>query len=352
MKRIVMLIMAERGLNMDETEKKICALEEKVEELLSTNKICIESIKELSQVINKIQENLINVSNITLDAYDRARNMPYEIFDLRVQEKYRIPQIMSVDETFYEIVNNHKSIARLGDGEFSIMDNIPRWRFQSTNSKLAERLKEVMSSNEDNLLIGLNDFYGNLDFKNSMKIAVGTRSYITPEIRKMHMKYIDLNRKYANALISRTVDFDNVRKQKQIWNDRDCLFIEGNKTRMGVGNDLFDNVRSIKRILCPAENAFDRYDEILNEAKKISKDILVLIALGATATVLAYDLAKCGYQAIDIGHADLSYEWLLHGGDGTHTEVKYKYNNEHPNGYIVEDIHDEVYDSQIIASIY
>ena len=226
------------------------------------------------------------------------------------------------------------------------------WMVTCRHPKLEERLKEVISSQEENLLIALIDYYGNLELNNSMKIAVATRSYIIPEVREMHMKFIDLNRKYANALIARSVDFENVRKQKQIWNDRDCVFIEGYQTRMGVGNDLFDNARSIKRILCPAENAFDRYEDILEEAKKVPQDILVLIALGPTATVLAYDLAKLWYQAIDIGHADLSYEWLLRGGDGTHTEVKYKYNNEHPNGYIVEDIHDEKYESQVVARLY
>ena len=30
-----------------------------------------------------------------------------------------------------------------------------------------------------------------------------------------------------------------------------------------------------------------------------------------TATVLAFDLCKHGYQAIDIGHIDIEYEWYL-----------------------------------------
>jgi hypothetical protein len=50
---------------------------------------------------------------------------------------------------------------------------------------------------------------------------------------------------------------------------------------------------------------------VLNEDVKLSdKNILILISLGPTATVLAYDLAKLGYWAIDIGHIDNEYEWL------------------------------------------
>ena len=40
------------------------------------------------------------------------------------------------------------------------------------------------------------------------------------------------------------------------------------------------------------------------------KSVLFLVALGPTATVLAYDLSKIGYQAIDIGHIDISFVWV------------------------------------------
>lgn len=37
---------------------------------------------------------------------------------------------------------------------------------------------------------------------------------------------------------------------------------------------------------------------------------MIICALGMTATVLAYDLSNIGYQAIDLGHIDIEYEWL------------------------------------------
>ena len=78
-------------------------------------------------------------------------------------------------------------------------------------------------------------------------------------------------------------------------------------SRLGVGNDLLDNAKSIKRILGPSRQAFSKYDEILDEAKKLDKDVLILLALGPAATCLAYDLHKLGYQAVDIGHVDVEY---------------------------------------------
>jgi hypothetical protein len=76
-------------------------------------------------------------------------------------------------------------------------------------------------------------------------------------------------------------------------------------------NDLLDGAKSISRILCPARSAFDKYDEILSAFNDISRNRIVLIALGPTATVLAYDLCKKGYQAVDFGHISEEYECFL-----------------------------------------
>ena len=68
---------------------------------------------------------------------------------------------------------------------------------------------------------------------------------------------------------------------QQIWADKDILLIEGEKSRLGVGNDLFDNVKSIRRILAPNTNAFDHYDAIMKIVQKYSpNEYLILLALG------------------------------------------------------------------------
>ena len=43
--------------------------------------------------------------------------------------------------------------------------------------------------------------------------------------------------------------------------------MEGAYSRLGVGNDLFDGVQSLQRILCPTKDAFSAYHEILSEIK-------------------------------------------------------------------------------------
>jgi glycosyltransferase family protein len=98
---------------------------------------------------------------------------------------------------------------------------------------------------------------------------------------------------------------------KQIWKDRDVYLVEGYSSRLGVGNNLFMGANSVKRILCPSQNAFSKYNEIIFKIEHlVPHNALILIALGMTATVLAYDLSKLGYQAIDIGHIDVEYCWF------------------------------------------
>ena len=68
----------------------------------------------------------------------------------------------------------------------------------------------------------------------------------------------------------------------------------------------------------------DKYDEILSAFNDIGTDKLIILALGPTATVLAYDLCRSGYQAIDIGQIDSDYEKFLRKDVKLNIPVKFK----------------------------
>ena len=338
------LYVVTRDIRLVETEEEKEQTRE-LTQLREENRLLRKALED----VNRRLVELDRVSGINTMIFSHALdNIGWEINDPKFREKLWYPQIMSIEDTFAEIVEHGKSIARFGDGEFGIIYGVQRWRFQKKDEKLAERLKEVLQAKQDQVLIGLNEFYG--EFSNwESGAANGVRMYLTPEVRKQHYAFLDPHRIYGNARMSRNESWETVRNQKRIWEGRDCVFVEGFQTRMGVGNDLFDNARSIVRILCPAESAFDRYEEIYNEALKQPKDKLFLIALGPAAGVLAFDLTIQGYQAIDIGHADVSYEWLC---KGKREKLANKYCNEEPGGYIVEEIHDAEYEAQIIADFH
>ena len=264
--------------------------------------------------------------------------------------------IKTVDETLDKIINDKCSVSRFGDGEFHMLMMTGNIRFQTLNNRLSIKLNEVIKSKLEKHIVCLPPIFESVDFMIDMPKNhwiwwlnwFGNR--LTP--------YIDMNKEYYDSFMSRLYfvykDKSKVKerfnKAKLIWNNRDIVIVEGEKSRLGVGNDLFNNSKSIQRILCPAINAFFKYDEILNEVKKQDASKLILIALGPTATVLAYDLCIEGYQAIDIGHIDLEYEWFLQGATEL-CPVKNKYVDGTPDGIIVGEIHDMKYESEIITTI-
>lgn len=285
-------------------------------------------------------------------------NLQYEIADNLQKCVYQFPHITSVEETYQKILKDKVSISRYGDGEYEIIAGHTIFDFQEDNKELSKRLREILTSNMDNHIVALAEDFGCLDnYNKDIKYAI--RSYMTEDKRRYLYTIIDMEKKYYNAYISRVysiyhlADVEEARerfhKLMEIWKNRDVIFIEGDMTRLGVGNDLFKNVKSIQRIIGPNENAFSKYNEILEAAKKINHEKLILIALGPTATVLAYDLAKEGYWALDIGHLDLEYEWFLKGKGQTY--IPKKYNNEVIGDTHVEMIEDTDYFNQIIEEI-
>ena len=126
--------------------------------------------------------------------------------------------------------------------------------------------------------------------------------------------------------------------------------MEGYTSRLGVGNDLFDGAKSIKRIICPSRNAYSKKAEVMEEILKHSEGRLILLMLGPTAKVLAYQLASKGFQAIDIGHIDSEYEWMQMGA-----EKKVLLRNKHTAEFNldteIELANDDEYLSQIVADL-
>ena len=272
---------------------------------------------------------------------------------LRKSQK-QIPQIASIEETIQKIVREGCSVSRFGDGEILLTNN-KAIGFQKADSKLGERLKGVLQSNADGHIVCLSDTFTDIyRYNRKARRFWRTHFFIYGHIWD---NLLIPNKQYYNTFVTRPyMDFAQKTQcgkwfhdMQAIWQNRNIIFIEGEKSRLGVGNDLFHNAKSIKRILCPPTSAFDKYDSIINEAVKQSKDVLFLIALEPTATVLAYDLHKKGYQAIDIGHVDIEYEWWRMNAKRK-VKIQNKYVNEAVGGNIVS-VAGEEYESQIIAKI-
>lgn len=244
------------------------------------------------------------------------------------------PKVLSTNDTLDLIIQKKLSVVRFGDGEISILDNV-NMGFQKANPDLALKIKKVIQSNLPGLLVCVPNIFGKLH--NFTKLSYW---FALHQLFRYKYKWDNLLSKhqvYGDALITRPYLTYNSKVRKHsgeifkkifsIWQDKEVVLVEGQMSRVGVLNDMFKNTISVSRVLCPAENAYDKYEQILNEVLKFSKDKLILVSLGPAAKVLVYDLFCLGYRVIDIGHIDMEYEMYLRKQE-FQVKVKYKYFNE------------------------
>ncbi|KQS95227.1 GT-D fold domain-containing glycosyltransferase [Chryseobacterium sp. Leaf394] len=225
--------------------------------------------------------------------------------------------VLNIESTTEKIISERTSISRFGDGEFRL--TLPEYAlvFQDGGEKIRKKLQNVLQSDIKNHIVCLpfghfRDFdlptkywwykFLNIYGSRIQNFIPADKNYGTTFISRYYIGFSDKSEKRITKVVSHL---------KKIWEQQDILIIEGQFSRLGVGNNLFDNAKSLQRIVCPPKNAFERYDEIFAAANKYGKDKLILLALGPTATILSYDLAKNGYWALDVGHIDIEYMWFL-----------------------------------------
>lgn len=276
----------------------------------------------------------------------------------KIRKKYTLT-IMTSEQTVAYVKKHNCSIARYGDGEFGLMLKTGGVGFQYVSDELSDALKNVFHNPSPDLLICLpHPMVSTRDFlphgkKFWNEWSINCQKNIFAIVQHLTTN----NYVFGDSFMSRPyTGYKSSKKAaklfpllKELWDGEDILFVEGEGTRMGIGNDLFDNAKSIKRILAPAENAFSVYPQILESVLSHWNGELVIIALGPTATVLASDLSKKGIQALDIGHIDVQYEWFQSGTP--YQPIANKYVNEAIGGNSLVEYTDPVYESQIIDTI-
>lgn len=266
-----------------------------------------------------MKKDLVNIWNWSFDRYVELRDKIQLVYDFCYRETHKAPKLASIRDTIQYVLDTGCSVSRFGDAEMKVLhqDNIT---YQTNSKELCNRLIEVLNKPIPQHITCLIDAFDNLDKYDAhhKKFWRWHLSYY----RSTWYKYLLKDRLYYNTHMSRCYMMYKDKSHageyfdmlKRIWKGKKILLVEGQKSCLGVGNDLFEGCKRIKRILGPQVSAFSKYDEILNEILKFpTQEWLVIMALGPTACVLAYDLAKKGYQAIDIGNVDTEYEWYKMG---------------------------------------
>ena len=303
----------------------------------------------LRKEIEKLEDAIRLFSEIGADKFRQAFKQE-ELFDISV---------MSIDETLDELLATDKSLIRFGDGEFSLMTG-NSIAYQEYQEDLAQEMREILLSadNQDNVLLCLPEIFE--VFKGNFPQNKESENFWKQEL-DFHGRFFQetcQSKKYGSAWVSRpyinsedkSSVIDQFEKIRALFEDKDILIVEGATTRSGVGNDLFNNVRSIKRIICSSHHAFSRVDAIQQAILDHAQGRLILLMLGPTAKILAYRLSRLGYRALDLGHIDSEYEWMKMGAE-TKVQLKHKHTAEFNFDQGIEFIEDEDYNSQIVADL-
>ena len=264
------------------------------------------------------------------------------------------PIILSIEETVNFLLDGNASMIRFGDGEISLIEgtDLP---FQKWDTTLAKKLEEIIKVNDPKLLICIPGMWGKLDIFEPYAYKfimhhMYRYSYIWNNLLSYKKVYGDTNVTRHYLAYKNKENAEKIfNKLKQVWKNKNVILVEGEKSRLGVGNNLFKETSSLKRVLCPPENAFSKYSEIKSEVSKNNKDNLILISLGPTAKLLAYDLFKEGYRVLDIGHRDMEDEMFLRK-ELKQVKVPHKYFNE-INERNPEECLDDTYIKEIVAVV-
>ena len=265
-------------------------------------------------------------------------------------------KIATTEQTIQYILENKCSVSRYGDGELNMCWKKYDLSFQKYSPELESRMRSILLKKEKNTnhIVCIPQAYNDTSHMTSDakifwdNLARKHKFAILPRLPKIQ---------YYDSLCTRCyIDYADKSKcgfffslWKKLWEKRNLLIVEGARSKLGIGNNLFDNANNIRRIIVPMKNCFDAYPEIIAAIKKHhTSNELILLAAGPTATVLAYDLATMGYSAVDIGHIDIEYSWY-HMQATSKCPVPGKHTNEANS--LGDDTCSNEYASQIVQVI-
>lgn len=251
-------------------------------------------------------------------------NLIYELPSL-IEHSRRIfrPKIKDFDETLNELIRTNKSIVRFGDGEIAIMENGDA-AFQRYDVVLSQRLKQVLQSQKEDLMVCINYHYYYADLSDFLEFPkLFYRTHVDYFRTKLNQYLIPKKQYYAAGITQIYQMFQGYdcvsyyKKMRSVWRGKDLTIICGDETFANIQYNIFDCAKSIGYIYGPFKNAMDKYDELLEKAKKISMDSLIILILGPTAKILAYDLHNLGYRVLDLGHIAKDYDLVMKNAQRT-----------------------------------
>lgn len=199
------------------------------------------------------------------------------------------------------------SIARFGDGELRLATGGEAIS-QKADPKLAAELRAILERYEG-FAVGLPNIATTPNQDTWIR-------YFAPQFLKLYGQDC-----YASSFITRP---DNApwidtpaywEAVRGLWHGKNVALVVGDTKSLTPG--MLASAKSVRVIQGPRRDAYSKVDELEDQCMESGYD-LVLLCLGATATVLAARLARQGFHALDLGHIGM---FMKHAGTYTAKET-------------------------------
>jgi len=230
-------------------------------------------------------------------------------------KNYKNFQYLDYNKTIDLLISGNKSIVRFGDEIFDMIQGIGLyygdWR-QKYNPALAKRLKEVLSSDNDKLLVCFNPELILKTKEEFSKMGIPEQYHFWTNSKIFMKNYYHPNKVYGSALCFNSTYNQNIDYKKILvfLATKHIIVVTSNTARFG--NYQFG--KSTSFVEAPQSDAWDSYDDLLKKTLQLltkypQDESLVMVSMGSAAKVMSYDLTEIGYSVWDTGQFfDLAYQ--------------------------------------------
>ena len=217
--------------------------------------------------------------------------------------------ILDEFETIKYLLKHNVNVARYGDGEIKLCLGRSA-KSQVSDPVIQKRLQRILKSDWPGCLVCIPRITERKSWATPEKELFWIK-YTTPVITEMY----DSGKLYGSAFITRPDSAPEINNKKyfdlvkSLWKDKNVLLVQGEESNFDKTQTIFNTARSKTVMRFVGRDAFQYYKEMVYIIKNnVPKDNgVVVLCLGPTATVLAYDLSLIGIQAYDLGHLGMFY---------------------------------------------
>lgn len=206
----------------------------------------------------------------------------------------KYPDVLGEMETM-DLVAHGRSIARYGDGEFKMIRGASI-KSQMFHPALSRRLAGILKSPGGFCLVGIPNIHSATPKEVFWRKQAHNADLLSP------------SDKYVSSFITRpdSAPWIDVPEYwsllESLWVGHAVTLVRGSSKSL-IAADLV-GARQVAEIVPARQHAFAEYQSIV-ERVRVCGNKRVLLCLGPSATVLAFDLCAHGYHAVDLGHVGM-----------------------------------------------